>query len=140
MSWRRACLVSTLVVAAACRHHAEATTEELRSQIEAYERGDTAATDDRIAALFARLDAEISSMKAEELEQPPDRRAELAQRRSGLETQRRDLQTAYLQARVKRLGVAADDALRSLGEQLGRGLEDAGRKLRESSSGRESDR
>jgi len=139
MSWRPACLVSILVVAAACAHRDAATAEELRSAITAYEQGDTTVTDDRITALFARLDAEVSTLKAEELERPPDRRADVAARRNQLVTQRSDLQAAYLRARVKRLGVAADDALKSLGEQLGHGLEDAGRALRES-MGRESSR
>jgi hypothetical protein len=138
MSWR-ACVVAIVVCAAACSHGGGATTEELRSAIAAYERGDPAVTDDRITSLFARLDAEVSSLRAEELEQPPDRRGDLAARRQDLVAQRRDLETAYLQARVKRLGVAADDALKTFGEQLGRGLEDAGRALRES-SGHESGR
>jgi hypothetical protein len=137
MSWRRACLVSLSMLAAACANRGAATADELRSAIAAYERGDAGATDDRITALFARLDAEVSTLKAEELERPPDRRAELAARRADLTAQRRDLEVAYLRARVKRVGVAADDALKSLGEQLGRGLEDAGRALRES-TGRES--
>jgi hypothetical protein len=126
-------------MAAACAHRDGATVDELRSAITAYERGDTTVTDDRITALFARLDADVSTLKAEELERPPDRRAELTERRNQLVAQRSDLQAAYLRARVKRLGVAADDALRSLGEQLGHGLEEAGRALRES-TGRESAR
>jgi hypothetical protein len=139
MSWRRACLVSTLVVAAACAHRGAATADQLRTALAAYERGDAGVTDERITALFARLDADVSTLKAEELEAPPDRRAELAARRADLEAQRRDLGAKYLRARVKRLGVAADDALKGLGEQLGHGLEDAGRALRES-LGRENDR
>lgn len=138
MSWR-ACVVAIVVGAAACSHRGAATTEELRSAIAAYERGDPGVTDDRITSLFARLDAEVSTLRAEELEQPPDRRGDLAARRSDLVAQRRDLETAYLHARVKRLGVAADDALKTLGEQLGRGLEDAGRALRDS-GGRENGR
>jgi hypothetical protein len=133
MSWRPACLVAILLLAAACARRDTATADELRSAIAAYERGDADVTDDRITALFARLDSEVSALKAEELEQPPDRRADLAARRAALADARRDLEVAYLRARVKRVGVAADDALKSLGDQLGRGLEEAGRALRESS-------
>jgi hypothetical protein len=139
MSWRPACVVSILLLAAACAHRDTATADELRSAIAAYERGDAGVTDDRITALFARLDSEVSALKADELEQPPDRRADLTARRAELVAARRDLEVAYLRARVKRLGVAADDALKSLGDQLGRGLEEAGRALRDS-SGRESPR
>ena len=131
MAVRGACVVLLLALAA-CSGRDTATTDELRSAIAAYERGDASATDDRIAALFARLDARIATLKAEELETPPDARADAAAKREALVAQRHELQTAYVNARVKRLGVAADDALKGLGEQLGQGLEDAGRALRNS--------
>jgi len=38
-----------------------------------------------------------------------------------------------VEARVTRLGVQAQDALKGMADQLGRGLEDMGRSLRESS-------
>jgi hypothetical protein len=129
MPWRRACVVVWIALAA-CGHRP--TTDELRVTIAAYEHGDAGATEDRIAALFAKLDAEVAAAKADELATPADARAEAAARRATLEAERRDLQIAYLQARVKRLGVAADDALKGLGDQLGRSLEEAGRALRDS--------
>jgi hypothetical protein len=129
MPWRRASLVLCAALAACTQR---TTTDELRETIAAYERADAGATEDRIAALFAKLDAEVAALKAEELAKPADAREEVAARREALVAERRGLQTAYLQARVKRLGVAADDALKGLGDQLGQSLEEAGRALRES--------
>jgi hypothetical protein len=128
--------VVVLVALAACgQRDGSGTAAKLRDDIAAYERGDAGATEDRIAALFAKLDAEIATVRADELSQPQDQRAELTKRREALEAERRDLQGEYLQARVTRLGVQAQDALKGMADQLGRGLEDMGRQLRESSHG-----
>jgi hypothetical protein len=133
MSSGRAFVVACLaLVVGACGGRTSATTEELRSQIAAYERGDPSASDERIAALFKRLDAEVSTLEAEELEKPPAARSDVAARREKLVADRRELETAYVNARVKRLGVAADEALKGLGDQIGQGLEEAGRAIRDS--------
>ncbi len=44
----------------------------------------------------------------------------------------RELQKQYVAARVARFGATANDMVRGLGEQIGKGLEDAGRRLRDS--------
>jgi Skp family chaperone for outer membrane proteins len=113
MSWRRASAV-LCVVLAACGSQGPRTSGELRDAIDAYERAEPDASQDRIKALFAKLDAEIAA------------------RRETLAAERRELQSAYLRARVARLGTATEDALETMGEELGKGLEDAGRALRES--------
>jgi hypothetical protein len=132
MPWRSACVV-LVVFALACGQPAgEKTAQELRGEIDAYERAASTANEDRIAALFAKLDAEIATLRADELSKPPAERGEIAAQREQLEGERRDLQTAYLKARVARLGVATEEALRGMADQLGKGLEDAGRALRDS--------
>ena len=138
--WRRRTartyLPLVLVAIAACgQPSATHTAEQLREAIAAYKRGDTGVTEDQIAALFAKLDAEVATARADELSKPAGERGELTKRREGLEADRRDLQGEYLQARVARLGVQAQDALKGMADQLGRGLEDMGRSLRESSRG-----
>jgi hypothetical protein len=134
MRWRRMAVV-VLVALAACGRSGPRTAERLRDDIAAYQRGDAGVTEDRIASEFAKLDAEIASLRADELSRPEADRAELAKRREGLEADRRDLLGEYVQARVARLGVEAQDALKGMADQLGRGLEDMGRSLRESSKG-----
>jgi hypothetical protein len=130
MIWRRRVVLLMLVVAA-CTRTASNTPAELREAIAAYERGDAAAGEDRVAALFAKLDADVATARADELAAAPADRGPITTRREALESERNDLRGAYLQARVKRLGVAADEAIRGMADQLGRGLEDAGKALRE---------
>ena len=134
--WRRRTAWVVLVAMTACgQPSATHTAEQLRAAIAAYKRGDTGVTEDQIAALFAKLDAEVATARADELSKPVGERADLTKRRESLEADRRDLQGEYLQARVTRLGVQAQDALKDMADQLGRGLEDMGRSLRESSRG-----
>ena len=110
--WRRRTACVVLVAMAACgQPSATHTAEQLRTAIAAYKRGDEGATEDQIAALFAKLDAEVATARADELSKPAGERAELTKRREGMEADRRDLQGEYLQARVTRLGVQAQDAL-----------------------------
>jgi len=131
VEWRRAGLVLGVWLVA-CGTPAPRTAEDLRAEIAKYEHADAAASEERIAALFAKLDAEIAALRADELAKAPEERAESTRRREALTAERRELQSAYLQARVARLGVAAEEAFRGMAEQLGRGLEDMGRTLRES--------
>jgi hypothetical protein len=132
MQWRGAWVVLAALFIACGQPDARRTAKELRTEIEAYEHAAPAANEDRIAALFAKLDAEIAALRADELSKPPADRTEITAQRETLEAERRDLQTAYLKARVARLGVATEEALRGMADQLGKGLEDAGRRLRDS--------
>jgi hypothetical protein len=133
--WRSRTAWVVLVAMAACgQPSATHTAEQLREAIAAYKRGDAGVTEDRIAALFAKLEAEAATARADELSKPAGERADLTKRRERLEADRRDLQGEYLQARVTRLGVQAQDALKGMADQLGRGLEDMGRSVRESST------
>ena len=126
---RRVMVLAVALVA--CGRTTSDTPAELREAIAAYQRADPAAGEDRIAALFAKLDADVAAARADELATAPADRAPATVRREALESQRNDLRGAYLKARVTRLGGAADDAIRGMADQLGRGLEDAGKALRE---------
>ncbi len=129
-----ACRLALLLAVVACGTTPDAprTADELRATIEAYRQGQPEATDARIAALFARLDADIAARRADAAAQPPAERSALTEQVTALETERRELQQAWIAARLTRVGATAGEALRGLGESLGRGLEDAGRRLRES--------
>lgn len=108
------------------------TPAELRAAIEQYRAGDPSVTDERIGALFTRLDAAIATRRAEADAASGGARERLGEQVAALEGERRDLQQAWIAARLARLGTTAGEALRGLGESVGRGLEDAGRQLRES--------
>lgn len=130
MMLRRRWIVVALVIAA-CGRATSNTPAELRDEIAAYERADPAANEDRIASLFAKLDAEVAALRADEMAAAPADRGPLTAKREALAAERTELQTTYAKARVTRLGNAADKAIRGMADQLGRGLEDAGRALRE---------
>jgi hypothetical protein len=126
-------LLATLVaVAIGCGDSAGPVTDQLRAAIDGYRQAKPDASDERITALFARLDADIANLKADAAAKPPGERRPLEERIATLEQERAALQQAYLQARLERLGSAATDTLKSVGKQIGQGLEDAGRQLRES--------
>jgi hypothetical protein len=129
-------VVLAVVALAGCsRPAAPRTADELRTAIEDYKQGKPEATQERIEALFARLDAEIATQRADAAANPPESRDAAAQEVATLEQQRRDLQQAWIGARLARAGATAGEVLRGLGESLGRGMEDAGRRLRESMQG-----
>ena len=131
----RACglvLLALIPLAACSRPEEPRTTDELRAAIADYDQGKPGATEERITALFARLDAEIAARRADAAAQPAASREPLVQQTATLEQERRDLQQAWIEARLRRVRATAGEALRGLGESIGRGLEDAGRRLRES--------
>jgi hypothetical protein len=108
------------------------TVDELRAAVEAYQQQKPGVTEERIDALFARLDADIAALRADAAARPADQRGEVLQQASTLSEQRAELEKTYVAARVARFGATAGDMLRGLGEQIGKGLEDAGRRLRDS--------
>jgi len=134
MAVRCGLVVLALLAPVGCSRREEAprTADELRVAIAGFDQGKPDATEERITALFARLDAEIAARRADEAAANPGSREPIAREVTTLETQRRDLQQAWVAARLKRFGNSAGEALRGLGETIGRGLEEAGRRLRES--------
>jgi hypothetical protein len=125
-------LLGLIPLAACSRPEAPRTADELRAAIADYDQGKPGASEERITALFARLDADIAARRADAAAEPAGSREQLAQQVATLEQERRDLQEVWIAARLRRVGNTAGEALRGLGETIGRGLEDAGRRLRES--------
>ena len=135
--WRRVATVGIALALATAglgcsKPAAPKTADDLRAAVEAYQQQKPGVTDERVEALFARLDADIAELRADAAARPADQRGELLQQASDLSAQRADLQKQYVAARVARFGATANDMLRGLGEQIGKGLEDAGRRLRDS--------
>jgi len=112
------------------------TTDQLRTAIEDYRQSKPDASQERIETLFARLDADIATLRADAASKAPPGRDAADQQIATLEQERRDLQQAWIAARLARAGATAGELLRDLGESIGRGMEDAGRRLRESMDGR----
>ena len=127
--------LSVAMLADCSKPPAPRTEDELRAAIEDYRQGKPEATQERIEALFARLDAEIATQRADAAAKPPQSRDAAAQQVATLEQGRRDLQQQWIAARLTRAGATAGEVLRGLGESIGRGMEDAGRRLRESMEG-----
>jgi len=130
-----AILLAVAALAGCSKPPAPRTADELRTAIEDYKQGKPEATQERIEALFTRLDAEIATQRADAAARPPESRDAATHQVATLEHQRRDLQQAWIGARLARAGATAGEVLRGLGESLGRGVEDAGRRLRESMQG-----
>src|SRR5262249_30349450 len=97
-----------------------------------YRKGKPDASPEHIDALFARLDSDIATLRADAAAKPAPAGEAAAQQVAALEKERRDLREAWISARLARLGATAGEALRGLGESIGRGLEDAGKRLQES--------
>src|SRR4030095_1523500 len=125
-------LLGLLPLAACSRPEAPRTADELRAAIADYDQGKPGASEERITALFARLDADIAARRADAAAEPAGSREQLAQQVATLEQGRGGRKEVWIAARRRRVGNAAGEALRGLGETIGRGLEDAGRRLRES--------
>jgi hypothetical protein len=128
-------LLAAGTLAGCSKPAAPRTADELRVAIEGYRQGKPEATQERIDALFARLDAEIATQRADAAATPAASRDAAAQQVAALEQDRRDLQQQWIAARLARAGATAGEVLRGLGESLGRGMEDAGRGLRDSMQG-----
>jgi hypothetical protein len=125
-------LAVLLAVVAGCRSTPPDTVAELRDAIAAWRTSGAPADEKRIDALFLRLEAEIAGLEADAAQASEKARPALEEQVRQREADRRDLQQAWLEARMARLGDAAGAAMQGLGESLGRGLEEAGRTMRES--------
>jgi len=125
-------LLLAVMEAGCSKPAAPRTVDELRSAVDAYQQQKPGVTEQQIDALFARLDADIAALRADAAAKPADQRAAILEQANSLSEQRAELQKTYLATRVARFGATAGDMLRGLGEQIGKGLEDAGRRLRES--------
>lgn len=125
-----------LLIALACGPGpAERAADRVRNDIAAYAKEPNEARRADVDAGFARLDAEIAALRAEAAKQESAERTRTQERVAGLERTRDDLRADYLHAQAQAVTDAAKDTVRSVGESIGRGLEEAGKRLREAAQG-----
>src|SRR5262249_50685600 len=84
--------LAVAVLAECSKPPAPRTEDELRAAIEDYRQGKPEATQERIEALFTRVDAEIATQRADAAAKSPQSRDAAAQQVATLEQGRRDLQ------------------------------------------------
>lgn len=128
--------IAILALVVACADRERATVEELRVAIERYRQAGTDTDQARIKSLFARLDTDIAALRTETAAAERAARAPLSLRLTTLESERMVLLKAWTEARVARAGAATHNPLRGVGDAVGRGLEGAGRKIRDAARGR----
>jgi hypothetical protein len=115
-----------------CGSSERATIERLRAAVESYAAGKAEPTEEQIAALFAQVDADVAALRAEAAASEGKARTEAESGASALQQQRLELWQQYVKAKVDRLRGAAEDTVRDIGKQIGQGIEEAGRAIRES--------
>lgn len=123
---------ASIGIAIGCGDRGASTVERLEAAIAAHADGASEPSDEEIATLFARLDADVAAARADAAEAEGEAKVGAEARARELETRRQELMQAYLQAKVGRLGEAAADTVRDVSRKVGEGLEDAGRRIRES--------
>ena len=126
-----------LVVGAGCRSPAERAVERVRADIAAYAKEPTEAHRTDVDADFARLEAEIAALRAKAARQDRVAHERTREQITALERTRDDLRADYLRAQAHAVTDAAEKAVRSVGETIGRGIEEAGKRIRESAGGKE---
>jgi hypothetical protein len=122
-------IVAGVALALGCGEQHQAAIERLEAAVAAYVAGKPEPTEPQIDALFAQVEADVAALRAEAAADPRSGAAASAaelQRRSMAQRQR------YVAAKVERLRAAAEDAFRDVGKEIGRALEEAGRRMQES--------
>jgi hypothetical protein len=132
---RRLACVLALVLAAGCQSAGERAAARLRTDIDAYAAEPSESRRAQVDAGFAHLDAEIATLRAEATRQEAAARSATLAQVAALERRRDDLRADYLRAQARAVTDAAGDAVRSVGETIGRGLEEAGKRLRDAARG-----
>lgn len=113
----------------ACGTPEGSTVQRLRTAVAVYAQGTVEPTEQQIEALFARLDADIAALRADAASDPG---GDAEARAKALQDERLALWRAYVEAKVERLRGMAERALRDSGKQIGQGIEEAGRRVQES--------
>ena len=135
MRARGSLMIIVLLAVAGCADRELRTADRLEAAIATYGESGSAEVDAEITALFARLDAEIATARADAAEASGADRTGAEARAQALGERRTVLAQAYLQAKVARLGDEAAETMRDVGRKIGEGIEDARRRLRESMDG-----
>jgi len=121
-------VVVACVAGIGCRGKAHSHIDRLDAAVADYEARKSEPTEPQIDALFAQVDADIARLRADAAADPQSGAAGEA-----AELQRRstELRRRYVAAKVERLRGAAEDTVRDVGKEIGRNLEEAGRRMQE---------
>jgi hypothetical protein len=128
---RLAC-VFVLAAPLGCGERGDTAIERLRHGVGAYVRGESEPTEQQIDAWFAQVDADVAELRADAATETGEERAALEEEARAMQQERLSLWQTYVKARVERLRGIADSTVRDIGKQIGQGLEEAGRAIRES--------
>jgi hypothetical protein len=112
-----------------CRDQAHRAIERLETAVADYEAGKSEPTEPQIDALFAQVDADTAKLRADAAVDP---RGGAGSEAAELQRRTTELRRRYVAARVERLRGAAEDTVRDVGKEIGRSLEEAGRRMQES--------
>lgn len=132
---RLACAVA-LIAAIGCQDPAGRVADRLRADIAAYAKDPSDAHRAEIEADFARMDAEIAALRADAAQKSGSAREPTERQIAALERTRDDLHGEFLRTEARLVGDATKKAVRSVGEEIGRGLEEAGKRMREAAGGK----
>ena len=127
--------VVALVLAAGCQSAGERAATRLRADLAAYAAEPSDARRAQVDADFARLEAEIAALRAKATRQEDAKRSRTQAEVASLERTRDDLRADYLHAQARAVTDAAEKAMRSVGESIGRGIEEAGKRIRDAARG-----
>ena len=124
-----ALVLAVSIAGIGCRGFGQPAIERLDAAVTAYETGKSEPTEPQIDALFAQVDADIAARRADAAADPQSSAG-----REAAELQRRTtaLGQRYVAAKIERLRGAAENTVRDVGKEIGRRLEEAGRRMQES--------
>ena len=88
----------------------------------------SSSTEPQIDALLAQVDADEAKLRADAAADP---RSKAGSEAAELQRRTTELRRRYVAARVERLRGAAEDTVRDVGKEIGRNLEEAGRRMQE---------
>ncbi len=107
------------------------SVEELREDLTTWRADPSDANAAQVEAAFAHLEADIATLRAEALRTDGEARADAQARAAELERTRNELRAEFTREQVRKVADAAQDAVRAMGASIGKGLEEAGKRLRE---------
>ena len=118
----------------------QGAADRVRSDIAAYAKDPSEARRAAVEADFARIDADIAALRADAALKNGSAR-ELTERQiAELQRTRDDVHREFLLAEAHVVGDATKKAVGSVGEEIGRCLEEAGKRIRAAAGAQPSDR
>ena len=128
ISARASAVIVAAVAGIGCRDQAHRAIERLEAAVADYEAGKSEPTEPQIDALFAQVDADAAKLRAEAA---ADSGSNAGSEAAELQRRTAELRRRYVAARVERLRGAAESTVRDVGKEIGRSLEEAGRRMQE---------